>query len=42
MAAVHAEVEFIGVALGGFLPQNFEAGLFVIVVFGAEGVVLGN
>ena len=39
-AAVHAEVEFIGIALGGFLSEDLEAGFFVVVVFGTERVIL--
>lgn len=39
-AAVHAIVEFVGVALCGFLAERFQAGFFEVVVRGAEGVIL--
>ena len=41
LAAVHAEVEFIGIALGGLLSEDLKAGFLLVVVFGAKRVVLG-
>lgn len=41
-AADHAEVEFVRVAVGGFLAEEAEPGLFGVVVFCSEGVVLSG
>lgn len=38
-AREHAKVEFIFVAVGGFLAQGFENGFLFVVVFGALLVV---
>jgi len=35
----HCEVEFIGVALRGLLPEGLESGLFDIEVAGSQDVV---
>jgi len=35
----HCEVEFIGVALRGLLPEGLESGLFDVEVTGSQNVV---